>query len=59
MCRSRFEADLSVSVDWCTCFSTKVDLPIGTNCAAILSDFFLYSYEADFMHAVFKKNEKR
>jgi hypothetical protein len=26
-----------------------VGIPMGTNCASLLADFFLYSYEADFI----------
>ena len=33
-------------------------LPIGTNCA-LLADLFLYSYEADFIQGLLKKNEKK
>jgi hypothetical protein len=32
---------------------------MGTNYAPLLSDLFLYSYEADFMHGLLKKNEKK
>jgi hypothetical protein len=32
---------------------------MGTNCATLLADLFLYSYEADFIHGLFKKNEKK
>jgi hypothetical protein len=32
---------------------------MGTNYAPLLSDLFLYSYEADFIHGLFKKNEKK
>jgi hypothetical protein len=28
---------------------------MGTNCAPLLADLFLYSYEADFMHWLLKK----
>ena len=41
-----------------TCFST-VGIPMGTNCAPLLADLFLYSYEADFMHRLLKKNEMK
>ena len=30
-----------------------------TNCATLLADLFLYSYEADFIQGLFKKNEKK
>jgi hypothetical protein len=32
---------------------------MGTNCAPLLADMFLYSYEADFMQALLKKKEKK
>jgi hypothetical protein len=31
---------------------------MGTNCA-LLADLFLYSYEADFIQGLLKKNEKK
>ena len=31
---------------------------MGTNCAPLLADLFLYSYEADFIQGLLKKNEK-
>ena len=32
---------------------------LGTNCAPLLTDWFLYSYEADFIEGLLKKNEKK
>jgi hypothetical protein len=32
---------------------------MGTNCAPFLADLFLYSYEADFIQGLLKKNEKK
>ena len=32
---------------------------MGTNCAPLLANLFLYSYEADFMQGLLKKNEKK
>ena len=41
------------------CFSTDtVGIPMATNCAPLLADLFLYSYEADFIQGLLKKNEK-
>ena len=40
-------------------FQQTVGIPMGTNCAALLTDLFLYSYEADFIHGFLKKNEKK
>jgi len=39
-------------------FQLTVDIPMGTNCAPLLVDLFLYSYEADFIKGLLKKNEK-
>ena len=36
-----------------------VGIPMGTNCAPLLADLFLYSYEADFIQGHLKKNEKK
>jgi len=38
------------------CFST-VGIPMGTNCSLLLTDLFLYSYEADFIHSQEKRKE--
>ena len=38
-------------------FNRQSALLIGTNCA-LLADLFLYSYEADFIQGLLKKNEK-
>lgn len=42
-------------------FLQKVDILIGINyaCARVLTDLFVYSYKADFMHGLLKKNEKK
>jgi hypothetical protein len=40
-------------------FGGRVLIPMGTNCAPLLADQFLYSYEADFMQWLLKKNEKK
>jgi hypothetical protein len=32
---------------------------MATNCDPLLSDLFLYSYEADFIQGLLKKNEKK
>ena len=32
---------------------------MGTNCAPLLADLFLYSYEADFIQGLLKKNQKK
>jgi hypothetical protein len=35
-----------------------IGIPIGKNCAPLLADLFLYSYEADFTQGLLKKDEK-
>ena len=40
-------------------FQQTVDIPMGTNCAPLLADLFVYSYEADFILGLLKKNEKK
>ena len=39
-------------------FQQIVGIPMATNCAPLLADLFLYSYEADFIQGLLKKNEK-
>ena len=36
-----------------------VGIHMGTNCAPLLVDLFLYSHEAAFIQGLFKKNEKK
>jgi hypothetical protein len=40
-------------------FQQTVGIPMGTNCAPLLADLFLYSYEADFIQGLLKKIEKK
>ena len=40
-------------------FQQTVAIPRCTNCAPLLADLFLYSYEADFIQGLLKKNEKK
>ena len=40
-------------------FQQTVGIPMGTNCAPLLADLFLYSYEADFIQGLLMKNEKK
>jgi hypothetical protein len=37
-------------------FQQTVGIPMGTNCAPLLVDLFLYSYEANFIQGLLKKN---
>jgi hypothetical protein len=39
-------------------FQQTVGIPMDTNCASLLADFFPYSYEADFIQGSLMKNEK-
>ena len=40
-------------------FQQTVGIPMGTNCEPLLVDVFFYSYEADFIQGLLKKNEKK
>ena len=40
-------------------FRQTVGIPMGTNCAPLLADLFLYSYEAEFMQSLVKSGSKR
>ena len=40
-------------------FQQTVGIPMGTNCAPLLANLFLYWYEADFIQGLLKKNEKK
>ena len=40
-------------------FQQTVGIPMGTNCAPLLADFFIYSYEAHFIQGLLKKSEKK
>jgi hypothetical protein len=47
---------------WLTIFLfylVDVDIPMGANCASLLTNLFLYSYEADFMQGFLKKKENK
>jgi len=37
-------------------FQQTIGIPMGTNCAPLLANFFLYSYEADFIQKPLKKH---
>ena len=39
-------------------FQQTVGIPVGTNCAPLLADIFLYSYEADFIQSLFSTEKK-
>jgi hypothetical protein len=40
-------------------FQQTVGIPMGTICAPLFADLLLYSYEADFIQGLPKKNEKK
>jgi hypothetical protein len=40
-------------------FFKTVGISMGTHCVPLLADLFLYSYEADFIQGILKKNEKK
>ena len=40
-------------------FQQTVGIPMGTNCAPLLADIFLYSYEADFIQSLLSTGKKR
>ena len=40
-------------------FQQTVGIPMGTNCAPLLVDLFLYSYVADFIQGLLKKNQNK
>ena len=39
-------------------FRQTVGIPMGTNCAPLLADIFLYSYEADFIQSLLSTGKK-
>ena len=39
-------------------FQQTVGIPMGTNCAPLLADMFLYSYEADFVQSLLSTGKK-
>ena len=40
-------------------FEQTVSIPIGTNCAPLLTDIFLYSYEAEFIQPLLSTGKKQ
>ena len=40
-------------------FKQIVGIPMGTNCAPLLADIFLYSYEAEFIQSLLSAGKKR
>jgi len=40
-------------------FQQTIGIPMGTNCALLLSDLFLYSYEAEFIQGLISEKKKK
>ena len=40
-------------------FQQKVGIPMGTNCAPLLADLFLYSYENEFLDKLIKEGKRK
>ena len=40
-------------------FQQIIGIPMGTNCAPLQADIFLYSYEAEFIQSLLSANKKR
>ena len=40
-------------------FRQMVGIPMGTNCAPLLADMFLYSYENEFLDKVIKEGNRK
>ena len=39
-------------------FQQVIVIPMGTNCAPLLAELFLYSYEAEFIENLFESGKK-
>ena len=39
-------------------FQQTVGIPMGTNCAPLLTDIFLYSYDAEFIQSLLSRKKK-
>jgi hypothetical protein len=40
-------------------FQRSIGIPVGTNCAPLLVDLLLYSYEAEFVQKLLQDNNKK
>ena len=40
-------------------FQQMVDIPMGTNCAPLLADLFLYSYKNEFLDKLVKEGKRK
>ena len=54
-----FPVDIIFVVFAAGVFKKTVGIPMGTNCAALLADIFLHSYEADFIEYVLSRGKKQ
>ena len=52
-CPNKFIYNIFVSFGG-TLFQQVVGIPMGTNCATLLADLFLYSYESEFLQNLVK-----
>jgi hypothetical protein len=68
MLKKSVSENFLVESEWCFFLQNKIcpflaqgicRIPMGTNCAPLLADLFLYSYEVDFIQGLLKKNEKK
>ena len=54
-----FLVDNMFEVFWGKVFQQIVGIPMGTNCAPLLADIFLYSYEAEFIQSLLSTGRKK
>ena len=50
--------NIFVTIGGCV-FQQTISILMGTNCAPLLADLFLYSYETDFIQELLRKKEKK
>jgi hypothetical protein len=52
--------ELYICYDWWVCFSTGSQVSYGyQQCSPHLADLFIYSFEADLMQGLIKKNKNK
>ena len=44
---------------WWTPFPKMIGIPMGTNCAPLLADLFLYSYKSEFLDKFVKEGKRK
>ena len=47
-----------IQASWGTPFSSVIGIPVGTNCAPLLADLFLYSYKSDFLDNMIRSGHR-